>query len=154
MAHLKLTGSGADRKIELTPKTNLVIGRDPGATLPIDDPSSSRLHARVSLSNGAFVVEDLDSKNGTLVNEKPIATHVLTNGDVVRIGGVRLEFHGGIDAPTRSSILGKGANPKIDFGFARPVAKPNFGRPDAKKINTKLTSGKTRRRSPGGGKGR
>lgn len=54
---------------------DFVMGRDPMATLCIDDPRISRLHARVSYERGMWWIEDLGSRNGTnldgrLITEK------------------------------------------------------------------------------------
>lgn len=45
-----------------------VIGRDPACGLWLDDPKVSRQHARVRLESGAWLIEDLGSRNGTLVD--------------------------------------------------------------------------------------
>jgi pSer/pThr/pTyr-binding forkhead associated (FHA) protein len=132
MAHLNVSGSGTDRKVEIDPSVPVVIGRDQTATIQVDDRRASRLHARVVVEGSDFVLQDLESTNGTLVNEKRVTRHVLTNGDVVRIGAVRLEFQGG---PVTSKGGSPSATPKVDLGTPRP-----------KKIDVKLESGKSRRR--------
>jgi pSer/pThr/pTyr-binding forkhead associated (FHA) protein len=42
--------------------------------------------------DGRFVVHDLRSTNGTLVNEKKVSRHVLEEGDVIGIGETSLQF--------------------------------------------------------------
>ena len=63
------------------------VGRSPEATVMIDDPGVSRVHARIRRSDaGTFEVEDLGSKNGTFLNGARIE-HALANlGDKIRIG--------------------------------------------------------------------
>jgi two-component system cell cycle sensor histidine kinase/response regulator CckA len=63
------------------------IGRSPDATVMIDDPGISRLHARIRRGDaGIFEVEDLGSKNGTFLNGVRVE-HALANlGDKIRIG--------------------------------------------------------------------
>jgi predicted component of type VI protein secretion system len=78
------------------------IGRLPDNTVVIDNPAVSGHHACVSLDGANFVLEDLDSTNGTLVDDRRVARHTLQNGDSFRIGNHTLEFdaeHGGrVDA--------------------------------------------------------
>jgi pSer/pThr/pTyr-binding forkhead associated (FHA) protein len=62
-------------------------GRSSDAGLTLDDSQASRHHARIEPSGGGAVVSDLDSMNGTYVNEQPIYTpRELRPGDRVRIG--------------------------------------------------------------------
>jgi two-component system, cell cycle response regulator len=64
-----------------------VIGRDFDASIRIDDPSLSRSHARVVRQpNGKFVVEDLDSMNGTFVGPDRITRRELIPGDRIQLG--------------------------------------------------------------------
>jgi pSer/pThr/pTyr-binding forkhead associated (FHA) protein len=57
-----------------------------------DDAFVSSVHARVFVLDGEAFVEDLNSKNGTYLNEEPvIATTQLERGDLVRVGGTVFE---------------------------------------------------------------
>jgi DNA-binding winged helix-turn-helix (wHTH) protein len=70
-----------------------VVGRSPDATIHIDSPGLSRLHARVQVSEGIAMIEDLDSKNGTYVNGTRIARATrLSDGDELRLGALVLTF--------------------------------------------------------------
>jgi len=70
-----------------------VIGRDPGAGLFIDDPSVSRRHARIVVTEQRATLEDLGSKNGTFLGERRIEAAVpLEDGARIRIGTVALTF--------------------------------------------------------------
>jgi signal transduction histidine kinase/CheY-like chemotaxis protein len=63
------------------------IGRSPDATVMVDDPGVSRLHARIKrVDNGAFEVEDLGSKNGTFVNGSRVEQGAAALGDKIRVG--------------------------------------------------------------------
>src|SRR5436189_80895 len=53
--------------------------------LPLDDLLASRRHAEVCWHNGAVVLRDLESKNGTSVNGQRVHEVALKDGDVVRI---------------------------------------------------------------------
>jgi pSer/pThr/pTyr-binding forkhead associated (FHA) protein len=59
-----------------------------------DDPKVSRLHARVYVRGGDYVVEDEQSSNGTFVNEQRlIRPQILQDGDTIRIGGTAFTVH-------------------------------------------------------------
>lgn len=63
------------------------IGRDPSASVWLDSPQTSRLHARITIANDAVTLEDLGSKNRTLVNDRPITEPTpLSDGDAIQIG--------------------------------------------------------------------
>lgn len=70
------------------PTDQLTIGRSKRADLHLTDEGVSRKHARICLVNGAYVLEDLGSQNGTLVADEPITAMELKQGDVIRIGPV------------------------------------------------------------------
>ena len=71
---------------------SLTIGRLPDNTVIIDNPAVSGHHARVFWDGSAFVVEDLNSTNGTFVNDTRIVRQHLTDGDTVLIGKHKLVF--------------------------------------------------------------
>ncbi len=83
----------------------VVIGRDATCDLCVDDPSASRHHARFSLTPSGFVVEDLSSKNGTLVNDEPCTTRTLEQGDRVLIGSTLVVFSESEPQPSHSVII-------------------------------------------------
>ena len=73
----------------------ITIGRAPSATLVIPDAQVSRLHARIDLIDGMLAVRDLDSRNGTLVNARPIDAPVeLREGDEIDVGMTRIVYCG------------------------------------------------------------
>ncbi len=67
------------------------IGRGRQADVMVDDPSLSRLHARVSVDrDGQLAVDDLGSTNGIFVNGSEQLSAFVLSGDVVRFG--RIEY--------------------------------------------------------------
>ncbi len=73
----------------------ITIGRAPSATLVIPDARVSRLHARIDLTDGALSIRDLDSRNGTLVNARPLdGAAGLRDGDEIDVGTTRITYCG------------------------------------------------------------
>jgi hypothetical protein len=73
----------------------MVIGRLEGSEIQITDPGASRRHAEVRRDGDKYVLVDLGSTNGTLVNEAPVSEHILEEGDRITIGRTVLEFRRG-----------------------------------------------------------
>jgi pSer/pThr/pTyr-binding forkhead associated (FHA) protein len=67
-------------------RPQLTIGRKPDNDLVIDNPAVSGHHARIVQEEGAYVIEDLGSTNGTFVNDKRIEKRPLKDHDRVLIG--------------------------------------------------------------------
>jgi pSer/pThr/pTyr-binding forkhead associated (FHA) protein len=69
------------------------IGRDPSNDLCLnDDRLVSRAHAHLTLQGEQWMLVDLNSRNGTLVNGRTIRQHPLRHGDLIGIGGAELAF--------------------------------------------------------------
>ncbi|MGH9908991.1 MAG: sigma 54-interacting transcriptional regulator, partial [Pyrinomonadaceae bacterium] len=85
-------------------QNDVVIGRETAANLCIADASVSRRHSRIERENQEFFISDLDSLNGTFVNDVPVRRRALQHGDRVRIGDSQFLFllHDG-DVSSRSS---------------------------------------------------
>jgi phosphoserine phosphatase RsbU/P len=78
------------RRVEIA-RQELVIGRDATCDVPLEDASTSRRHARLFRdANGAYWIEDLRSKNGTLLNGQPVTTSPVGDGDQITVGGCLL----------------------------------------------------------------
>ena len=85
-----------ERRILLTAQTQ-TIGRDPECAIWIDVPGVSRRHARIRLESAgastAAVLEDLDSTNGTFLDDKRVSKPMtLADGQLIRIGEAALTF--------------------------------------------------------------
>jgi NADPH-dependent 2,4-dienoyl-CoA reductase/sulfur reductase-like enzyme/Fe-S-cluster-containing hydrogenase component 2/CRP-like cAMP-binding protein len=73
----------------------LSIGRSKQATIHIDHRSVSRLHAEIACFNGDYYLRDLNSSNGTFVNNSRVApksVHTLRQHDKLRFGDIQLRF--------------------------------------------------------------
>src|SRR5258708_975480 len=62
------------------------IGRQSGNSLVLRDNRTSRNHCRIVFENGAYAIEDLNSRHGTWVNGRQISKHVLRNSDRIEFG--------------------------------------------------------------------
>ena len=130
MAELEFTrGPMAGKKIALS-DTDLVIGRGSGCNLVLADPEASGRHAEIRQENGTWLIKDLQSSNGTLVNDRPTETATLKNGDTVEIGGSLFTFRDA--AAPIPSLEGEAApSPSAREGepaVSRPVPEPRPGR--------------------------
>jgi ABC-type multidrug transport system ATPase subunit/pSer/pThr/pTyr-binding forkhead associated (FHA) protein/ABC-type multidrug transport system permease subunit len=77
-----------DRRVDVAPD-GLTIGRDPDNDLVLDAELVSRHHAAIRRRGDGFELVDLDSKNGTLVDGKPLhgAARALSGGETIGVGG-------------------------------------------------------------------
>ncbi len=87
MAELIITAAdGQVRRFSLSGPVTL--GRDPTCEIPLDDLGTSRQHARIRMEGGCYIVEDLGSKNGTILNDIQCDSSRLKDGDEVILGSV------------------------------------------------------------------
>jgi DNA-binding NtrC family response regulator len=94
-SYLLVVEASSSRSFALPLTGEALIGRDPEADLQLGDTAASRRHASLTMSDGDVVITDLDSRNGTRVNEQPlIGSRKLVSGDVVSIGNATLVLRG------------------------------------------------------------
>jgi DNA-binding winged helix-turn-helix (wHTH) protein len=80
------------REIALAPGENL-IGRSSDCRVSLGSSTISRHHARILLADGQALLEDLGSKNGTLLNGTKIDQSApLQDGDEIRLGSIELTY--------------------------------------------------------------
>ena len=73
-------------------KTSLSVGRKPDNDIVVDNPAISSHHCKIVLEGGTYFVEDLESTNGTFVNEKRVKKAGLHHNDVVGLAKHALVF--------------------------------------------------------------
>jgi FHA domain-containing protein len=78
---------------EIILSENTTIGRSPSNDIVLKESKVSRQHATVHFRDGRFVIVDLKSSNGVLVNNKRVEEHYLQDGDEVRIGSFKFQFN-------------------------------------------------------------
>jgi len=81
-----LTLLSDDQPRQYAAEPTATIGRLPDNTIIIDSPAVSGHHACVFCTDGQYIVEDLQSTNGTFVNGLRVSRQVLQHGDVVKVG--------------------------------------------------------------------
>ena len=115
---LRLIDSGAGEELFVVGPSGLKIGRKPPADAVIGHPSVSRQHCVVGLANDELLVSDLNSTNGTFIDDERIDhPEVLPLGSVLRVGQVSLRHE--IHSRAEASKLMKDGDPK-----PRPGQRP------------------------------
>jgi len=88
---------GSSQALRLS-KESVSIGRHPDNTIPLTDDMASRFHAKIEPDrDGGYLCQDLNSRNGTRVNDARISVVKLKPGDILRIGSHEflIEYDGG-----------------------------------------------------------
>jgi hypothetical protein len=86
-------GGGLDQGERFDLIGGLSIGRSAEADVRIDDRYASGVHARIFSRDGRTFVEDMNSTNGTLLNDATLSGEAeLIDGDVVRIGDTEFRY--------------------------------------------------------------
>ena len=97
------------RRIPLAQGENL-IGRDPLLTVSLDSTGVSRRHARIVVGPDDAWLEDLGSKNGTMIDDQPVTQAVkLRDGDRIAVGPIVIVFRAsasGMSTETVSHTVG------------------------------------------------
>jgi MoxR-like ATPase len=92
MAKVKFINGPYDGQELAIPEDGITIGRGKSCSVVIDDNKVSREHAAVRIENGNWWVYDLQSSNGTRVNDSDISAYELSDGDVIEVGGLKFVF--------------------------------------------------------------
>ena len=83
---------GLEEGVMLALQPFTTLGRSPANTIVVPDTFASAEHALISWRGGQWWLEDLDSRNGTQLNDVSVtAPTVLSAGDVISIGQVKLK---------------------------------------------------------------
>jgi putative nucleotidyltransferase with HDIG domain len=71
---------------------NVTVGRVGQCEIQVDDQSVSRRHCAITVRDGELAITDLESANGTFLNEREIKSATARPGDLLRVGSTVLEF--------------------------------------------------------------
>ena len=77
---------------ELGAKDVVTIGRGKNCDITLNDTQASRLHCEIRKHPAVWVVSDLKSKNGTMVNGTPISAWTLKEDDMVTVGITSIQY--------------------------------------------------------------
>jgi pSer/pThr/pTyr-binding forkhead associated (FHA) protein len=101
-----MTGRAHELNVECT-----TVGRVEDNTFPIADPSVSSHHCEVHLRGSEVLIRDLNSTNGSFINESKITEQVLKPGQTLRLGQVelKLEVEGAAASPAAPAKKTAGA---------------------------------------------
>lgn len=117
----------------------VTLGRVADNDLQIDDESISSHHAEFIEKDGEFLLRDLQSTNGTLINGDSIKEQILKDGDLIRFGKVDATFTATEDASSQSeqvlesaesssAVAGATTSRPSDFFNTSPFPKVQEGR--------------------------
>ncbi len=134
MASVVLSFSGKEIKSYELNKAAMVVGRDAGVDIVIDNLGVSRSHCQFIQRDDAFVVQDMNSANGTYVNGKRVGEHNLVDDDQIVVGKYVMTFKvAGADA-------GVGVA-SADGGAPTPNVAPAADRIVPDSLNTYMMDG-------------
>lgn len=89
--NLVIRGVAKELAFELDPSVALRLGRSCRCDLVVKDPTVSRIHAEIRMESERALLKDLDSTNGTFVNDVRTHTEFVAPGDRIRLGSAELE---------------------------------------------------------------
>ncbi|MEI6079006.1 MAG: GGDEF domain-containing protein [bacterium] len=87
----QMNGKFIGRKYPIN-KGSTLVGRDPGLDITVQEESVSRRHAELIFDGESLQVVDLDSTNGTYINDKPIKNKTASHGDMIRFGSIVFKY--------------------------------------------------------------
>jgi pSer/pThr/pTyr-binding forkhead associated (FHA) protein len=117
MAKLVILTQGMTGRTHELNVDRTTIGRVEDNTFQIADPSVSSHHCEVLLRGGDVLIRDLNSTNGTFINDAQITESVLKPGQKLRLGQIELKLEADATAPPAAA-------PKAPAAPAAPAAAP------------------------------
>lgn len=73
-------------------KARLIVGRAPECDIVLSHATVSRRHAQIRIEQGQVLVRDLDSRNGTFLDDAPVKRTFLSPNQIIRFGDVALRL--------------------------------------------------------------
>lgn len=125
-----VAGTHVGKRFPLAPG-RILIGRHPACGIVLDAVSVSRHHAALEVGDRDVWIEDLGSRNGTLVDGRPVSgRRALADGEQIRIGDQRLRVTSAGGSPTHhdAAAFSDSVHDSHDSVIVSEVAMP--GRPE------------------------
>lgn len=91
-----------------------LIGRKAGVDIRINDETTSKVHAQIVCIDGEYLLQDLNSTNGTCVGNERVQWHYLSENDRIHISDFVFEFH--------HEAKRKNTQPQLPSASSEPVA--------------------------------
>ena len=110
---------GRERVLELKSDT-ILVGRGGDCQIPLSDAKCSRRHCEVVPSEGGYKLVDLESRNGTRVNDSLVNQRMLAHGDLIKIGEASIYFEDPLRDPERK-IPGRLKDYREEGGMPAPA---------------------------------
>jgi HD-GYP domain-containing protein (c-di-GMP phosphodiesterase class II) len=120
---IPVVGVEGTEVVPLQPEQPVVLGRGDVCTVRLSHSKVSRLHCRISYENGFYTVEDLDSKNGTWVNNRRIHKAILFHHDRITVGGAEFRFvlEGSLTEESTNILLDSNGSPRFETEIREPA---------------------------------
>lgn len=121
-AHLKgLSGTfkGSDYFLE---KEEFIVGRSPRSDMVINEDTISGRHAKIIKGEEHYEIQDLNSSNGTFVNDERISQKILRTGDKIRFDIYEFQFIDPLDVP-RTVLVDSADDETIEKTIISPAAR-------------------------------
>ena len=124
-----VSGREKGRTCTLAKDRDTVVGRVSDCDVCLADPRSSRRHCVIAAGQAGYLVRDLGSANGTLLNGRKITEAPLKEGDKLTVGVTEMEFHVDErfeDAETKKLAGGGGLPPEAAVTAPRRAIPPRL----------------------------
>ena len=116
-------GPRAGQTVNIGAKT-ISIGRSPDNDIVVDDPTVSRHHARITVQDGKYQVQDLGSTSGTRVGGKDVTLAQIASGDTIKLGNTEIGFNGAGKYQEKFPAREEAKAPVGNPGDTRVINKP------------------------------
>lgn len=100
----------------------ITIGREEGNSIQLNDERVSRVHLRIQMDHDDLVLTDLDSTNGSRVNNEEVSLKILRHGDLLTIGRSTLVYGSRAEIQERLQQSGPATGSKASGShYALPI---------------------------------